>query len=308
MSTPDAVPRRGHPPRPVGHGGGNESHPNPLRPLAFVAGGGRSVLRHHRCRGWAGGAGSRHSRASRRDGLHDPRVAEDRARQQHAARRCADLQCRRARREPPQRREGGAADFRVEAGWSPSRSAWRIGPMSAAPGPAAIMPPRSTRFRRRSASRLCRSPARPASTSAVLQFILANVRDPVACEGDLLAQIAATATAERRIHELCARHGTTTCSWPPCAACTICRRRRCGTRCAPCRTVSMRARISWTMAARRRPGAHPRPHHHRRGRGGVRPVRQQRPGQQFLQHHAVHRPLRHRLRGAHHERAGHAAE
>ena len=45
---------------------------------------------------------------------------------------------------------------------------------------------------------------------AVLQFILANVRDPVACEGDLLAQIAATATAERRIHELCTRHGTDT--------------------------------------------------------------------------------------------------
>jgi N-methylhydantoinase B len=44
----------------------------------------------------------------------------------------------------------------------------------------------------------------------VLQFILANVRDPVACEGDLLAQIAATATAERRIAELCNRHGTDT--------------------------------------------------------------------------------------------------
>ncbi|WP_419897484.1 hydantoinase B/oxoprolinase family protein [Roseomonas sp. USHLN139] len=42
----------------------------------------------------------------------------------------------------------------------------------------------------------------------VLDFILANVRDPVACEGDLLAQIAATEAAERRIRELCARHGT----------------------------------------------------------------------------------------------------
>jgi N-methylhydantoinase B len=42
----------------------------------------------------------------------------------------------------------------------------------------------------------------------VLDFILANVRDPVSCEGDVLAQLAATAAAERRIHELCARHGT----------------------------------------------------------------------------------------------------
>ncbi|WP_159994190.1 hydantoinase B/oxoprolinase family protein [Roseomonas sp. 18066] len=42
----------------------------------------------------------------------------------------------------------------------------------------------------------------------VLDFILANVRDPVACEGDLLAQIAATEAAERRIRELCAQHGT----------------------------------------------------------------------------------------------------
>ena len=42
----------------------------------------------------------------------------------------------------------------------------------------------------------------------VLAFILANVRDPVSCEGDLMAQVAATQVAERRIHELCARHGT----------------------------------------------------------------------------------------------------
>ena len=41
----------------------------------------------------------------------------------------------------------------------------------------------------------------------VLDFILANVRDPVSCEGDLMAQIAATQAAERRIHELCAQHG-----------------------------------------------------------------------------------------------------
>lgn len=42
----------------------------------------------------------------------------------------------------------------------------------------------------------------------VLDFILANVRDPVSCEGDLKAQIAATQAAERRIRELCAQHGT----------------------------------------------------------------------------------------------------
>ncbi|MCK8787008.1 hydantoinase B/oxoprolinase family protein [Roseomonas sp. NAR14] len=42
----------------------------------------------------------------------------------------------------------------------------------------------------------------------VLDFILHNVRDPVSCEGDLLAQIAATRAAERRIRELCGRHGT----------------------------------------------------------------------------------------------------
>ena len=44
----------------------------------------------------------------------------------------------------------------------------------------------------------------------VLDFILANVRDPVSCEGDLMAQLAATRAAERRIHELCAQHGTQT--------------------------------------------------------------------------------------------------
>lgn len=44
----------------------------------------------------------------------------------------------------------------------------------------------------------------------VLDFILANVRDPLSCEGDLKAQIAATRAAERRIHELCAQHGTQT--------------------------------------------------------------------------------------------------
>lgn len=43
---------------------------------------------------------------------------------------------------------------------------------------------------------------------SVLAMILANVRDPVSCEGDLLGQIAATEAAERRIRELCARHGT----------------------------------------------------------------------------------------------------
>jgi len=60
-----------------------------------------------------------------------------------------------------------------------------------------------------------RIPPMPIATAAginrpVLDFILYNVRDPVACEGDLLAQIAATQAAERRIHELCAQHGTET--------------------------------------------------------------------------------------------------
>lgn len=44
----------------------------------------------------------------------------------------------------------------------------------------------------------------------VLDFILANVRDPVSCEGDVLAQLAATAAAERRIREMCAQYGTQT--------------------------------------------------------------------------------------------------
>ncbi len=44
----------------------------------------------------------------------------------------------------------------------------------------------------------------------VLDMILHNVRDPVSCEGDLMAQIAATRAAERRIQELCARHGRQT--------------------------------------------------------------------------------------------------
>ena len=44
----------------------------------------------------------------------------------------------------------------------------------------------------------------------VLDFILVNVRDPISCEGDLQAQISATRAAERRIHELCAQHGTQT--------------------------------------------------------------------------------------------------
>ncbi|PZW50475.1 N-methylhydantoinase B [Humitalea rosea] len=60
-----------------------------------------------------------------------------------------------------------------------------------------------------------RIPPMPIASAAginrpVLDFILHNVRDPVACEGDLLAQIAATHAAERRIHELCAQHGTQT--------------------------------------------------------------------------------------------------
>lgn len=42
----------------------------------------------------------------------------------------------------------------------------------------------------------------------ILAMILHNVRDPVSCEGDLMAQIAATSAAERRIRDLCAQHGT----------------------------------------------------------------------------------------------------
>ena len=47
-------------------------------------------------------------------------------------------------------------------------------------------------------------------SSAVMEMIKANVRDPVSCEGDLLGQIAATSAAERRIRELCATHGADT--------------------------------------------------------------------------------------------------
>ncbi len=45
---------------------------------------------------------------------------------------------------------------------------------------------------------------------SVLELILANVRDPVSCEGDLMAQLAATNAADRRIREMCAQHGTET--------------------------------------------------------------------------------------------------
>ncbi len=43
--------------------------------------------------------------------------------------------------------------------------------------------------------------------ASVMAMIMANLRDPVSAEGDLLGQIAATTIAERRIHELCATHG-----------------------------------------------------------------------------------------------------
>ncbi|QCK85930.1 hydantoinase B/oxoprolinase family protein [Phreatobacter aquaticus] len=60
-----------------------------------------------------------------------------------------------------------------------------------------------------------RIPPMPITTAAginkpVLDFILANVRDPVSCEGDLMAQLAATTAAERRIREMCAQYGTDT--------------------------------------------------------------------------------------------------
>ncbi|WP_439573854.1 hydantoinase B/oxoprolinase family protein [Phreatobacter sp.] len=60
-----------------------------------------------------------------------------------------------------------------------------------------------------------RIPPMPIASAAglnrpVLDFILANVRDPVSCEGDLMAQMAATLAAERRIREICAQHGTQT--------------------------------------------------------------------------------------------------
>lgn len=44
----------------------------------------------------------------------------------------------------------------------------------------------------------------------VLDFILANVRDPVSCEGDLMAQLAATTAAARRLGEMCEQHGLQT--------------------------------------------------------------------------------------------------
>lgn len=43
-----------------------------------------------------------------------------------------------------------------------------------------------------------------------MAMILHNVRDPISCEGDMLAQIASTAAAERRVRDLCAQHGTET--------------------------------------------------------------------------------------------------
>jgi len=43
-----------------------------------------------------------------------------------------------------------------------------------------------------------------------LDFIMANVRGPVEREGDLLAQVAATRVAERRLHEIIAQHGAAT--------------------------------------------------------------------------------------------------
>ena len=60
-----------------------------------------------------------------------------------------------------------------------------------------------------------RIPPMPIATAAgvnrpVLDFILANVRDPVSCEGDLMAQLAATSAAERSIRQMCARYGTAT--------------------------------------------------------------------------------------------------
>ncbi len=42
----------------------------------------------------------------------------------------------------------------------------------------------------------------------IMQLLKANVRDPEACEGDLLGQIAATKAGEKRIVELCRQHGT----------------------------------------------------------------------------------------------------
>jgi N-methylhydantoinase B len=44
-------------------------------------------------------------------------------------------------------------------------------------------------------------------SAPIMQLLKANVRDPEACEGDLLGQIAATKAGERRIVELCRQHG-----------------------------------------------------------------------------------------------------
>ena len=60
-----------------------------------------------------------------------------------------------------------------------------------------------------------RIPPIPIATAAglnqhVMDMVMANVRDPVSAEGDLLGQIAATAIAARRIQDLCRTHGTPT--------------------------------------------------------------------------------------------------
>jgi N-methylhydantoinase B len=44
-------------------------------------------------------------------------------------------------------------------------------------------------------------------SASIMQLLKANVRDPQACEGDLLGQIAATKAGEKRIVELCRQHG-----------------------------------------------------------------------------------------------------
>src|SRR3954453_4042066 len=44
-------------------------------------------------------------------------------------------------------------------------------------------------------------------SAPIMQLLKANVRDPESCEGDLLAQIAATKAGEKRIVELCREHG-----------------------------------------------------------------------------------------------------
>jgi N-methylhydantoinase B len=44
-------------------------------------------------------------------------------------------------------------------------------------------------------------------SAPIMQLLKANVRDPQACEGDLLGQIAATKAGEKRIVELCRQHG-----------------------------------------------------------------------------------------------------